>query len=214
MLFRSAPKDGELVGDNKVQFVWQVPTWAVTTSTNYVLSISEDQNSFAQALVYDLTPSQLRFASNNLYVVYDCPERLENNVYYCKVGAKDSPSATINSESAVVEFQVLPALSITGQINYPNPFTDKTTIRYKLSRDADVEILIFDAVGRLVRRLEYMAGTEGGQAARWSDPYNDVLWEGHNDFGSTVVNGAYVYEIIADDGNKTVRAKGKILKWR
>jgi hypothetical protein len=43
--------------------------------------------------------------------------------------------------------------------SYPNPFNPSTTISYELARDADVDITIFDALGRsmvtLVRQHQY-----------------------------------------------------------
>ncbi|GBR76390.1 hypothetical protein NO2_0946 [Candidatus Termititenax persephonae] len=106
------------------------------------------------------------------------------------------------------------ALEISRQINYPNPFADGTTIRYHLSRDADVTLRIYNAAGQPVRRLDFFAGAEGGRGATLGDPYNDVVWSGDNDYGQSVLNGAYVYEITADAGNRTVKVRGKMLKWR
>ena len=105
-------------------------------------------------------------------------------------------------------------LAIEKQINYPNPFPDKTTIRYKLTRDADVTIRIFNAAGQPVRQLDFSPGTEGGRGAVLSRPYNDIVWDGNNDFGQSVVNGTYIYEITAKNNDRTVKAKGKMLKWR
>ena len=34
--------------------------------------------------------------------------------------------------------------------NYPNPFTDRTTIRYNLSENSDTELRVFDLLGREV----------------------------------------------------------------
>ena len=37
--------------------------------------------------------------------------------------------------------------------NYPNPFNPETWIAYQLATDTDVQILIYDARGSIVRRL-------------------------------------------------------------
>ncbi|MDR2430740.1 MAG: hypothetical protein LBD99_00560, partial [Candidatus Margulisbacteria bacterium] len=105
-------------------------------------------------------------------------------------------------------------LAVDKQINYPNPFAERTTIRYRLSRDAEVAIRIYDAAGRPARRLDFFPGTEGGRGATAGDPYNDVVWDGANDYGQSVLNGAYIYEITAGDGERAVKARGKMLKWR
>ena len=64
-----------------------------------------------------------------------------------------------------------PAAIILHQ-NYPNPFTDFTTIRYELEKTADVRLEIFDVLGRLVRRLASGRQTAGLHTETW-DGKND-----------------------------------------
>ncbi|MDR1998063.1 MAG: SMP-30/gluconolactonase/LRE family protein [Candidatus Margulisbacteria bacterium] len=111
-------------------------------------------------------------------------------------------------------FSGAPVLAVEKQINYPNPFQDKTILRYRLTRDAEVTIRIFNAAGQPVRQLDFFPGQEGGRGATTGRPYNDVEWDGANDFGQPVLNGSYIYEITAQAAGRAVKARGKMLKWR
>lgn len=82
--------------------------------------------------------------------------------------------------------------------NYPNPFRARTTIRFSTKKKEMVEILVFDAAGRLVKRLNKVAGPgEGG-----------IVWDGTESNGRAVASGIYFYKIRA--GN-FVSAKRMIL---
>ena len=74
--------------------------------------------------------------------------------------------------------------------NYPNPFDPEegpTHIVYELSKNADVEILIYDYSGDLVLKREFQPGTIGGFSGQ-----NTFDWDGKNDEENEVVAGAYI----------------------
>jgi hypothetical protein len=55
--------------------------------------------------------------------------------------------------------QTPPAFSLAQ--NYPNPFTDSTTIAFSIAKDCTVEIALYDITGRLVKKVandQYSAG--------------------------------------------------------
>ncbi|MEM9666158.1 MAG: S8 family serine peptidase, partial [Bacteroidota bacterium] len=58
--------------------------------------------------------------------------------------------------------------------NYPNPFNPTTNIRYQLPEAAQVELVIYNTLGQVVRTLV----SEGQQAGRY-----DVQWDGRSDGG-------------------------------
>ncbi|MCD6308873.1 MAG: T9SS type A sorting domain-containing protein [Candidatus Latescibacteria bacterium] len=70
----------------------------------------------------------------------------------------------------------------------PNPFNPRTTIRYDLPEDMDVEFVIYDILGRKVRVLE-----EGRQGAGT----HEVVWNGIDGKGYDVASGVYFYSITA-----------------
>jgi hypothetical protein len=69
--------------------------------------------------------------------------------------------------------------------NYPNPFNPTTTIRYELPAAAHVEIVLFDVLGREVRRLV--------DADRKAGRYDVVV------NAADLASGMYVYRIAAGD---------------
>jgi C1A family cysteine protease len=73
--------------------------------------------------------------------------------------------------------------------NVPNPFNPRTTIRYSIPAAADVELVIYDANGKLVRRLVEQRLAAGDHAA---------TWDGRDDAGRGVASGVYFYHLMAD----------------
>lgn len=66
--------------------------------------------------------------------------------------------------------------------NEPNPFNPRTTIRFSLAQEGQVEIAIYDVNGRLVKTLVDGKETAGTHA---------VVWDGTNDRGTRVGSGVY-----------------------
>lgn len=72
---------------------------------------------------------------------------------------------------------------------YPNPFNPEVWIPYELAAPGGIEIDIYAAPGRLVRRLNL-----GQQpAGRYHRRENAAYWDGRNEAGDVVASGLYVY---------------------
>jgi flagellar hook assembly protein FlgD len=67
---------------------------------------------------------------------------------------------------------------------YPNPFTDEINISYTLKEAMNIEILIYDQIGRLVKSL---------LSERQSPGLNRIYWD-----GKAVGPGIYYYRIASD----------------
>ncbi|MBN2413746.1 T9SS type A sorting domain-containing protein [candidate division KSB1 bacterium] len=72
--------------------------------------------------------------------------------------------------------------------NFPNPFNPETTINYQLPKDRHVKLVIYNALGRVVREL---VNEEKG-AGSYS-----ITWNGLSDSGIPVSSGIYFYKIEA-----------------
>lgn len=89
----------------------------------------------------------------------------------------------------------LPESCIPGQYilmqNYPNPFNPATTIRFGLPSAGDVQLIVYDILGRKITTLvdEYK---EAG--------YHDVIFS-----ATDLSSGIYLYRIRAGDFVKTKR---------
>ncbi|MDE0467378.1 MAG: leucine-rich repeat domain-containing protein [Candidatus Poribacteria bacterium] len=79
--------------------------------------------------------------------------------------------------------------------NYPNPFNPETWIPYQLVKATEVQILIYDASGTVVRRLALGHQPAGYYASQSRAAY----WDGKNEVGETVASGVYFYTLEADD---------------
>ena len=77
--------------------------------------------------------------------------------------------------------------------NYPNPFNPETWIPYRLAKDADVTLTIYDTRGVLVRGLDL-----GYQPAGfYTNRGRAVYWDGRNESGESVASGVYFYQLRA-----------------
>ena len=79
--------------------------------------------------------------------------------------------------------------------NYPNPFNPETWIPYELATASDVRIVIYDARGAIVRRLDIGHQRAGYYRERERAAY----WDGRNGSGERVASGLYFYTLTADD---------------
>jgi hypothetical protein len=82
------------------------------------------------------------------------------------------------------------------EANYPNPFNPSTEIRYELPSPLQVRLIVYDLLGREVKRLvdaTQEAGTHG------------ITWDGKNTTGENVGSGTYLMKL--DAGNLTATKK-------
>ena len=85
-------------------------------------------------------------------------------------------------------------LAIPGEFslhqNYPNPFNPRTKIDYDLPEAQNIQIMIYDILGRKIRTLlnEYQ-----------HIGYKSIHWNGKGDYGRQVSAGMYIYTIQAGE---------------
>jgi glucuronoarabinoxylan endo-1,4-beta-xylanase len=80
--------------------------------------------------------------------------------------------------------------------NYPNPFSSATVVSYELKAQSDIQVTIFDILGRVVRRITAGAQSVGAHS---------ILWDGSNNFGQRVASGIYFYTLQAGGESRTKR---------
>ena len=111
--------------------------------------------------------------------------RIFSTVVHFSTLAVKGETSTVSTDSRVLvalDYQLLP--------NYPNPFNPTTTIQYELPQRADVQITIYDLLGRKVTTLVSATQDAG---------YKSVIWNATNDQGQSVSAGMYFYQIKAGD---------------
>jgi hypothetical protein len=77
---------------------------------------------------------------------------------------------------------------------FPNPFNPSTTVSYDLPAEAQVSIVIYDAIGQEIRQLVNDAHSIG----RYS-----VQWDARDNFGRSVGSGVYIAKIKAGQFSAT-----------
>ena len=78
--------------------------------------------------------------------------------------------------------------------NYPNPFNPITTLKYFINQDSDVEIIIYDLRGNVIRNLFSGKETSG---------HKSIQWDGMNENGQLASAGVYLYRIEAGNFRQT-----------
>jgi len=125
------------------------------------------------------------------------------------VDPDQDPSATgtvvdfddVQLESSVTVTSVVPRPS--GQRGFalhppvPNPFNPGTSVAFELPEQSPASLRVYDASGRLVRRLIDRQVIPGGRHV--------VEWNGRNDRGEPVATGVYFCRLEAGAFTETVR---------
>ncbi len=75
--------------------------------------------------------------------------------------------------------------------NYPNPFTDRTTLTFHLNEPAAVRLTLYDALGRAVRTVLDAPRRQGTHT---------LIWGGRDDAGHPLPAGIYFYRLETDSG--------------
>ena len=78
--------------------------------------------------------------------------------------------------------------------NYPNPFNPETWIPYRLSQPSSVTVVVYDATGQQIRRIDIGVQSVGDYTRK----NHAIYWDGQNDFGEQVASGVYFYELITN----------------
>jgi hypothetical protein len=102
--------------------------------------------------------------------------------------------ATVTKKAVQVEERHMPDLVKLS--NYPNPFTNTTTIRYQLPFDGTVALQVFDLSGKVVATL--VSGQK--QAGMHTTDFN----------GKNVSKGVYYYRMTVTSGNKMLTQTNKM----
>ncbi len=82
-------------------------------------------------------------------------------------------------------------LSIKNLLNYPNPFTTRTTFHFDHNRPNEpLEALlqVFTVSGKLVKTIRQSIQTNGFHA-------DQLVWDGLDDFGDRIGRGVYIYRL-------------------
>jgi subtilisin-like proprotein convertase family protein len=74
--------------------------------------------------------------------------------------------------------------------NYPNPFGLRTTFRFSLPREMDVDLSVYNVAGQRVATLVHEVLPVG---------HHRIEWSGRDQRGTRVANGVYFYRLSTED---------------
>jgi hypothetical protein len=78
----------------------------------------------------------------------------------------------------------------------PNPFRERTELRFALAEGRAVRLAVVDVTGRVVRVLL------DGEAPAGS---NRVVWDGRSDAGDRLASGVYFFRLDAGEQSRTLK---------
>ena len=181
---------GRIVSDNLVQLQWQDNT---DSEFGFMLEIKETTGA-----EYEL----LAILEANVTTYLDENEKT-GTLYFYRVKAITPGSESDYSNEFMIDFSTgipqgnqLDIDKFQLHQNFPNPFNPETSISFQLPHPEKVEIVIFNQVGQVIRRL-----TEGEmQPGR-----HQVVWDARNDSGKQVSSGIYLCQMIAGSYRETMK---------
>jgi flagellar hook assembly protein FlgD len=101
-------------------------------------------------------------------------------------------------------------LALSHVLNYPNPFSSKTTFHFDHNRPndvLDVQVQIFTVSGRLVRTLQTTANSGASHVpANYND--SELSWNGRDEYNDQLARGVYVYRVsVRSQSDKSTVSK-------
>ena len=140
----------------------------------------------SQPVTIEIVPNSLE-VGNYVGLVQLVPD------YNLSAMAQNIVNLTITEELETKANNILPA-EYTLHQNFPNPFNPYTNIRYDLPKNEEVQIEIFDMLGKKIRLLIYQKQIAG---------FHKVQWDGKDNLGRPVSSGMYLYMLKAGQFKKS-----------
>jgi len=136
--------------DNRSTGAFENATWQFSDGT--IIGGNNPSHTFAKAGSYTFSVTLSNSAQN-------CTQSYEGKVYVFNTGSVSPFTATAaQATPQQLKTNVDAPAAITHLTNYPNPFTDFTTLSFNLAQEGKVSIGLFDLNGRLVQAIanDYM----------------------------------------------------------
>jgi len=132
--------------------------------------------------------------SNGMLYGYKDEDVTPGATYRYRVDVLDEEGRRTLFETTTID---VPALAVSLQKIYPNPFNPQTTIAYAIPETGPVELGVYDARGRLVRTLVDGIQPHGSHVQDWN---------GTNDNGTAVASGVYYVRLQVKGRVQTKKA--------
>ncbi len=173
------------VSVNGVKLKWQT----ATELNNYGFEIERTSKNSAKDVgiwkKIDFVKGSGNSNSTKNYSFIDT--KVSNGKYLYRLKQIDASGKFEYSKEIEVNVNTLPK-DFTLYQNYPNPFNPTTTFSYDLPRNSNVQLIIYDALGKIVKEFVYNSQSAGKQKLEWN---------GTNNYGQKVSSGIYLFHFKA-----------------
>jgi len=136
-------------------------------------------------LVTSNKSSNIEVAINNVKV---------ENSFSQQIESIEINNGLIQINSTSLEDDIYYPVNYILEQNYPNPFNNETNIQFYLPKSEQVEVNIYDLLGKLVSRIEQGIFNQG---------YHTIKWDGKNINGESITSGVYFYQFKTKNYVKT-----------
>ena len=99
-----------------------------------------------------------------------------------------------NTAAIPEEPQIPDRFNLAG--NYPNPFNPSTAIQFELPWASNMELMVYDIRGRLVKDL-WKGVIDGG--------VHELIWDGLDQLGRQVPSGLYIARLVTPEYSKSIK---------
>ncbi len=178
------------------EFVRGTPAIQSVDSAPHIVGNRFADNTVAIQVEGPQVPTAIRgntFANNTTAIENLSAEELNAQDNYWSAADSTAIAAQIEGAVAWVPFRTSKAVALPADFAlypaYPNPGNAEVALSFDLPQEALVALVLYDALGRPVRRL-----VDGSLAA---GRYRFV-WDGRDQGGRAVASGMYFYRLTAD----------------
>lgn len=191
-----SPSNSQIPGDNISPLVispdgklWFSNFWSTTTSTyglcwydgtNFGIIPQTQTGGLPHAQIYDI---EVKLTDDGYELWISCASR--------GIAVLHVVTTTVGVEPAIAAIE--PELFIE---NYPNPFTNFTSINFSIAEPGLVNLAIYDINGKMIRDF-------GSQ--RYEAGASTIVWNGIDSRGLKVKPGVYVARMTMGDKTKSIR---------
>jgi spore germination protein YaaH len=171
---------------------WPDAINAINGGKNCLLYSGISENDGVAATYFDgffpsaTSPGKLMYMAFPFETVY--PESARDTLMSRIIQFFEMPPATIDEE------EILPGKFVLFQ-NYPNPFNSSTKIRFQVPEAGNVNIIIYDILGKQILKSENQYLVNGD---------HEFEWNGRNQNGISVNSGTYFVRLYFTSSNKIV----------
>ena len=172
---------------------------ALNDTSNFALYLKKPGSAQPERIYFSgNNPYNLQWTTaqlpNNTFTIEMKPEFLTNGKYELMADAMDASRNSSGALDYKIEFEVINESTITEVMNYPNPFSGKTSFVFTLTGSRlpdEFNIRIMTISGKVVKEIT-MADLGPIRIGRNITTYT---WDGTDEFGDPLATGVYLYKV-------------------